>query len=105
MENSLPLTITDKAFLEAKNIMRNKNIPEGYGLRIGIRGAGCAGTSYLLGFDKEKMNDLTYEIEGIPIYIEKKHLMYIIGMTLDFVETNDAKGFSFLKPEEKAKVS
>ena len=81
---------------EVKTIMENKNIPEGYGLRVGIKGAGCAGISYLVGFDKEKDTDVRYMKEGVTIMIEKKHVMYLIGIELDFYEGDDARGFTFL---------
>jgi iron-sulfur cluster assembly protein len=95
-----PITISEKAGVEIKHIMANKNIPEGYGLRVGIKGAGCAGISYLLGFDKPKAQDQELEIDGIPVFIEKKHMMYLIGLEIDFYEGQDARGFTFVKAEE-----
>ena len=56
--------------------------------------------SYLLGFDKEKEGDLSYELFGIPIHIEKKHTMYLIGLQVDFYEGADARGFTFVNPEQ-----
>ena len=53
-----PIELTPKAVAEVKHIMDNKNIPEGYGLRVGVKGGGCGGVSYVLGFDKPKDNDL-----------------------------------------------
>lgn len=97
-----PVTLTDKAVEEVKNIMANKNIPEGYGLRIGIKGSGgCVGFTYMLGFDKKQENDLEYNIEGTPVYIEKKHTMYLIGLEVDFYEGADARGFTFVKVGEE----
>ena len=99
--NVNPVTLSAKAAEEVKNIMKNKNIPEGYGLRIGVKGGlACAGANYMLGFDKPRESDLTYEISEIPIFIEKKHMMYLIGMQVDFYEGSDARGFTFNKPEK-----
>ncbi|MDN5203439.1 iron-sulfur cluster assembly accessory protein [Fulvivirgaceae bacterium BMA10] len=96
-----PVTITDKAVKEIKEIIRHKNIPAEYGLRIGIKGGvGCAGVSFLLGFDKKKETDDEFEIDGITVYLEKKHFMYLIGMQVDFYEGADARGFSFVKQED-----
>jgi iron-sulfur cluster assembly protein len=95
----VPVSLSPEAIQEVKHIMEHKNIPEGYGLRIGIRGAGCAGVSYILGFDKMKSQDNSYEIEGIPVFIEKKHLMYLIGLEVAFYNGEDARGFTFVKPE------
>ncbi|MBL6446455.1 iron-sulfur cluster assembly accessory protein [Fulvivirga sp. 29W222] len=96
-----PVTLTDKAIEEVRNIMTNKNIPGGYSLRIGIKGSGgCSGFNYLLGFDKKKDTDLAYEVNGIPVIVEKKHTMYLLGLEVDFYEGSDARGFTFVKPEE-----
>ena len=78
--------------------MTSKNIPEGYSLRIGIRGAGCAGVSLLIGFDKKKENDIAYDIHDIPVLVDKRHTMYIIGKEVDFYEGADARGFLFIDP-------
>lgn len=97
MENSLPVAITDKAWQEIKNIVEKKNIPAGYGLRIGISGAGCAGISYVLGFDKPNEKDKKYLVDDLDVLIQKKDMMYLIGIKLDFYEGSDARGFTFLK--------
>lgn len=79
------------------SIMRTKNIPAGYGLRIGIRGgSGCGGHQLILGFDKSKEGDMTYTQQGITVYVDKKHVMYVFGKEVDFYEGADAKGFVFL---------
>lgn len=101
MINLQPVTISDKAIEEVKNIMEKKNIPEDYSLRIGMKGGGCGGMSFMLGFDKVKDGDLTYEYKGIPVVVEKRHTMYLIGLQVDFYEGSDARGFTFTKPEEE----
>jgi iron-sulfur cluster assembly protein len=100
----IPVSITEEALKEIKSIMSHKNIPSEYGLRVGVRGGGgcsAAGMSYMLGFDKNKPTDKSFEIDGIPVYIEKSHVMYIIGMEIQFHEGNDARGFVFVNPETK----
>ena len=96
-----PVKLSPKAIIEVRNIMQTKSIPSNYGLRIGMKGGGgCgAGMSYLIGFDKIKDNDLEYSEGDIPIYVEKKHIMYLIGLEVDFHEGTDARGFAFIKPE------
>ncbi len=93
-----PVHITDKAYQEIVNIMENKNIPEGYGLRMGVRGGGCS-VSFILGFDKEKDQDQVFRLEGVSIFIQKKELMFLIGKEVDFYEGSDARGFVFVTPE------
>ncbi len=96
-----PIELTPKALVEVKHIMANKNIPEGYGLRVGVKGGGCGGVSYVLGFDKPKENDLQYEISGVPILVEKRHTMYLLGLQVDFYEGADARGFLFTNPSKE----
>ncbi|MEP0712587.1 iron-sulfur cluster assembly accessory protein [Algoriphagus sp.] len=94
-----PITITEKAIAEIKNIMENKNIPTDYFLRIGTKGGGCGGMSYALGFDKAKDEDQKFTISEIPVLIEKRHYMFLMGMQIDFFEGDEARGFTFINPE------
>ncbi len=77
-------------------IMRQKSIDTAlYGLRVGIRGSGCGGASPLLGFDTAQLTDERYELEGLPIFVEKKHLLYVIGLEIDYEENAETSGFVF----------
>jgi iron-sulfur cluster assembly protein len=97
-DNLQPVSISGRAAEEIRKIMQTKNIPAGYGLRVGVRGGGCGGVSLMIGFDKQKDTDLVYSIDDIPVYIDKKHTMYIIGKQVDFYESEDARGFMFIDP-------
>ena len=97
-----PITITERALAEVKTIMQDKNVPEGYGLRIGVQGGGCSGMSYLLGFDKAKEADETFELEGVTLIMDKKHGMYVMGMEVDFQDGLNARGFTFQNPNAKS---
>lgn len=94
----IPIKITEKALDEIKNIMIHKNIPPDYSLRVGIKGGGCGGLSYALGFDMTKEGDQIFDLDGISVLIEKKHVMFLMGMQVDFYEGNDARGFIFTNP-------
>lgn len=94
----IPIEITLEAQIEIKNIMANKNIPKEYSLRVGVKGGGCGGMSYALGFDKPKEGDQQFVIEEIPVLIEKKHVMFLMGMRVDFYDGNDTRGFTFVNP-------
>jgi iron-sulfur cluster assembly protein len=94
-ENVRPINLTPRAAEEVKKIMQTKGIPIEYGLRLGIKGGGCGGVALIIGFDKQKPTDLSYTVEGIPVYVDKKHTMYLIGKEVDFYEGADAKGFMF----------
>ncbi|UII23024.1 HesB/IscA family protein [Fulvivirga ligni] len=102
MDGLVPVTLTAKAVEEVKNIMDNKNIPEGYSLRIGIKGAGgCAGFTYMLGFDQKKDTDLEYLQDGVTVLVQKRETMYLLGLEVDFYEGADARGFTFVKAGEE----
>ena len=94
-DNVHPVTLSSRAVEEIRKIMQTKGIPADYGLRVGVKGGGC-GVSLLIGFDHKKSSDMSYEIEGIPVFIDKKHTMYIIGKQVDFYEGDEGRGFTFV---------
>jgi len=95
-ENIKPVGLTNRAAQEVRKIMQTKNIPAEYGLRVGVRGGGgCGGVNLIIGFDKQKPSDLAYVLEGITLYVDKKHTMYLFGKEVDFYEGADARGFMF----------
>jgi iron-sulfur cluster assembly protein len=97
-----PVTLSSRAAEEVQKIMRTKNIPPDYGLRIGVRGGGgCGGAKLIIGFDKKKASDLAYLAEGIQVYVDKKHTMYVIGKEVDFYDEADARGFIFVEKQQK----
>lgn len=98
--NIEPVELTPKAIKEVKNIITHKGIPEDYFLRIGIKGGGCGAMGYVIGFDKLEEEDITYSRNEVTIVIDKKHVMYLIGLEVDFEETSDSRGFSFNKPDK-----
>ncbi len=99
---SAPVSITDGAMTQIRRLMREQNIPEGYGLRVGVKGGGCSGFSYLLGFDVQQEKDQAYEIGGMPVYVDRTHEMYLIGMEIDWHEGLNNRGFIFENPNAKS---
>lgn len=99
-DNLQPVTISSRAAAEIKKIMETKNIPKDYGLRVGVRGGGC-GVTLIIGFDKKKEADMAYAIGDIPVYIDKKHTMYLIGKEVDFYESAESRGFLFRDPNQE----
>jgi iron-sulfur cluster assembly protein len=97
-----PISLTSRALEEVKNILRDKNVPADYGLRVGVQGGGCSGLSYLLGFDKAKDQDETFDLEGVTLIMDKKHAMYVMGMEVDFQDGLNARGFTFNNPQAKS---
>ena len=94
-----PVSITDNAIAAIKEIMKSKEIPDGYGLRIGLEnmGASCGSTSYVLGFDKKANNDMVYQVDEISVFIKKTEVLHVTGLKLNHVTEGDVTGFSFEK--------
>ena len=95
---STPLSISATAAEKIQKIMRTKKIPEGYGLRVGVKGGGCSGMSYVLGFDKMRDHDKEFQIDGIPVFMDKRHGLYLMGTTIDYHDGLSARGFTFNNP-------
>jgi iron-sulfur cluster assembly protein len=92
-----PVSLSQRAAEEVLQIMKTKNIPENYSLRLGVKGGGgCGGATLIIGFDKKKETDLHYKQGEIDMLVDKKHLMFLIGQRVDFYEGADARGFMFV---------
>lgn len=97
-----PIRLTERALVEVKHIITEKNVPTEYGLRVGVQGGGCSGMSYLLGFDKPKAGDETFDLDGVVLIMDRKHAMYVMGMEVDFQDGLNARGFTFNNPQAKS---
>ena len=96
------INITDKAISEVKKIMEENSIPGEYGLRVGIKGGGCSGLTYTLGFDgEERPGDNIIEKDGVKVYIDMKSNLYLAGTELDFTDGLNGRGFVFNNPNAK----
>jgi iron-sulfur cluster assembly protein len=97
-----PVAITQEATDQLMQIRHQENIPADYCLRIGVKGGGCSGFSYVLGFDQPQDTDDRYEINGINVVMNKAHAIYLLGMEIDFVNGLDNRGFTFDNPNAKS---
>lgn len=96
------ITITEKAAKEVKQIRTENNIPENYGLRVGVKGGGCSGLTYTMGFDAEaKEGDTVIDNNNIKLFVDGKSLFYLMGTELDFTDGLNGKGFVFKNPNAK----
>lgn len=94
--------VTDKAVSEIKKIMAENKIPEGYGLRVGVKGGGCSGLTYTLGFDTEpRPADEIIEKDDVRIYVDMKSFLYLQGTEIDYTDGLMGKGFVFNNPNAK----
>ena len=93
---SIPVKLSPGAVNEFKRLM-NEPDSKPY-LRIGVKGGGCSGMTYLLSFDEAKEGDKHFEIEGIPCIIEPSHEIYLYGMEIDYEGGLNSRGFTFKNP-------
>jgi iron-sulfur cluster assembly protein len=94
------ISLTPKAIEQVHKIRKENNIPESHGLRLGVKGGGCSGMTYVLAFDeKAKENDKIMEFGGIKVYIDPKSLFFLSGTVLDFSDGLNGKGFVFNNPQ------
>ena len=93
-----PVDISPNAAKEIRKIIRKKNIPDGYGLRVGVRGGGCSGMSYVLGFDKKRDKDKEFEVSDITVFMDKRHCLYLMGTEINYHDGLNARGFTFDNP-------
>jgi iron-sulfur cluster assembly protein len=89
--------LTERAIQRVK-LLLSKEGSEGMGLRLGVTGGGCSGLTYALKLDKPRMGDFQYEQDGVPIQVDKKSLLYLKGMEVDYEETLMQYGFTFRNP-------
>jgi iron-sulfur cluster assembly protein len=93
-----PISFTQDAVQELKKLMSEKAYDPSQALRIGVKGGGCSGLSYILGFDEKKEGDEEYIIDSIHCIINKTHEMYLYGMQIDWQNGLNNRGFSFENP-------
>src|SRR5215510_5856753 len=95
---TLPVILTPGAVNEVKKLMRDEGFDKTQQLRIGVKGGGCSGLSYVLGFDHKQENDQEFEQDGIIYLMDKSHEMYLYGMHVDWQEGLNNRGFTFKNP-------
>ena len=96
------ITITEKAAAEVKKQAVKRGTPDA-ALRVGIRGGGCTGFSYLFEWSDAapKTHDKVFEKDGIKLYVDPKSFVYLDGTELDFVTSMMGYGFKFNNPNVK----
>ncbi|MGG9972642.1 HesB/IscA family protein [Ferruginibacter sp. SUN002] len=93
-----PVSFTASAVAEIKRLMTEEGFDKNNLLRVGVKGGGCSGMTYVLGFDARTEKDETFEIEGIPCIMEKSHGIYLMGMEVDWQGGLNSRGFTFNNP-------
>lgn len=97
-----PVALTSGAISEIKKLMREEGFDASQSLRIGVKGGGCSGMTYILGFDHPRDNDRNFEIERIPCIMNQAHELYLHGMEIDWQDGLNNRGFVFKNPNASA---
>jgi iron-sulfur cluster assembly protein len=93
---SFPVEFTPAAIAELKRIAAT--VTDNKVLRVGVKGGGCSGMTYVLEHDNQGDNDLEFEIDGLPVVMNKAHELYLAGMTVEFEGGLNSRGFTFKNP-------
>ena len=93
-----PVTITESAIKEIKALMSKEGFDDTQALRLGVKGGGCSGMTYILGFDHKQEDDHEFTIEDIHCVMNKAHEMYLYGMQVDWQDGLNNRGFTFKNP-------
>ena len=95
---TIPVTLTENAIQEVKRLMNEEGFDTTTKLRIGVKGGGCSGMTYVLGFDAPQTDDEEYIIEGVAYIMNKSHGLYLFGMQVDWQGGLNSRGFTFTNP-------
>jgi iron-sulfur cluster assembly protein len=99
----MALKLSDNAVKQVKELKRAQNLPENVFLRMGVKGGGCSGMSYLLEFDSEMgPHDKEFDIDGVKVVCDKKSYLYLNDTMLDYVQQGLTGGFTFVNPNAKS---
>jgi iron-sulfur cluster assembly protein len=105
----MPITLTEKAASEVKKIVadqQQQGAPEKLYLRMRVVGGGCSGFQHKLDLDpvmNEKLDEV-FEMHGVPLVVDKRSLMYLSDVTVDFHDDSqlNRRGFSITNPSAKS---
>jgi iron-sulfur cluster assembly protein len=93
------IALTERAVHEIRRILSEQKLPEQTALRVGVKGGGCSGFSYTLGFDDQISEvDQLNEIEGVKVVCDPKSFLYLNNTQIDFEDNLMGRGFKFGNP-------
>lgn len=94
------INVTPKAVSKIREAFAKEGVQGG--LRLGVRGGGCSGLSYLFRFEpKPRPSDQVFDFEDVKVFVDPKSMVYLDGMTLEWKDTIMYSGFDFDNPHAK----
>ena len=100
----MPIELTENAAREVNTIIEQQELDsEKVRLRVGVKGGGCSGFSYLLDLtEQERETDEVFELNGIKVVCDPKSYLYLNGTKIDFKDEIMGRGFVFNNPNATA---
>lgn len=96
---SSPISFTESAINEIVRLMNEPGFDTTKRLRVGVKGGGCSGMTYVLGFDDITPDDEIYTLaDGFNFIMNKSHGLYLYGMQIDWQDGLNSRGFTFNNP-------
>lgn len=93
-----PVNFTEGAIAEIKRLMNEPEFDSEKFLRIGVKGGGCSGMTYVLGFDNKEEKDDLFEVNDIQFILNPAHAIYLTGMQIHWEGGLNSRGFTFINP-------
>ncbi len=93
---NFPVQFSPSAIAELKRI--SESIDGQKILRVGVKGGGCSGMTYVLEHDSKQDGDISFEIDGLPIIMNAAHEIYLHGMSVEYEGGLNSRGFTFKNP-------
>lgn len=95
---SSPIQFTQSSINEINRLMNEPGFDQTQKLRVGVKGGGCSGMTYVLGFDASLPDDEVHEANGVEFVMNKSHGLYLHGMQIDWQGGLNSRGFTFTNP-------
>ena len=95
---SAPIQFTPSAISEIIRLMNDINFEKNKMLRVGVKGGGCSGMTYILEFDEMKANDQVFNTDNISFIMDKSHGIYLQDMEVNWEGGLNSRGFTFKNP-------
>jgi len=95
------VTLTPKAIEMVKAAIEQEGLKD-HGIRVGVVGGGCSGFQYSMDFENSQRDgDVVLEQDGLRLYVDPMSSMYLVGVTVDYVQGLQGAGFKFNNPNAR----
>ncbi|CAN5231353.1 iron-sulfur cluster assembly accessory protein [soil metagenome] len=95
---NIPVSFTKGAVNEIKRLIAAEGFDNSKYLRIGVKGGGCSGMTYVLGFEARTEIDEVYNANEFSFIMNPAHGIYLTGMEINWEGGLNSRGFTFKNP-------